>query len=366
MPARSSNNSVSEHIDVHQGPVMPVPDDEPELQAGVVARSDAAPTATETDEVEAAPLPACEAPACEPSAGEAPANDHLTCEPPACEPSATEPQQVAPPDRVVATRLRVCFKSPGSEGEQEKDQDAFAVGPNGVWAAVADGVSSSPYGGEGARAAVDVVRDHFGADNALGVKALIDRVTEVLHGRRRDFIERPPKSNEKHHEAMRTYLEQIFRQKMEHSAQTTLALVLVTEERATIAVLGDSAVFVRACDQTKQDRFPPDARPRAPGCRTLVLPDHADRAIIDCLRLDRSFDLVLATDGFYHVFEDENAMFDWLSENESSLQCDGTTQRLGNAELDTWLHDTLRDARGDDDITAVWITIEVQDGRQSG
>lgn len=345
------------HVDIHQGMVMPAPDDAHEWRLSDGTSVEVTPATVEAVDVEARPLVP------QPSVQASGALEVSAPEPVICAPSEPQPAEATPFDRVVSTRVRVCFKSPGSEGEQEKDQDAFAVGPDGSWAAVADGVSSSPHGGEGAREAVKVVRDLLDIDGSPSVETLIARVTEMLHQRRRDFIERPPKSSEKHHEAMRTYLEQVFRQKMEHSAQTTLALVQVSGERATITVVGDSGVFVRAHDETLHERFPPDARPRAPGSRTHVLPDHPDRAIVQSLRLDRSFDLVLATDGFYHVFEDENAMFCWLRDNESTLQSDDATQRLLCADLDTWLHDTLRDARGDDDITAVWITIEVKDGR---
>ena len=88
------------------------------------------------------------------------------------------------------------------------------------------------------------------------------------------------------------------------------------------------------------------------GAATAVLPDHYFtgnwRTFQERFGCDSHF--VLASDGFYGSFSHPGELWQWLSDNRSSLQDQSAQQQVLGA-----LHSRLHAKCGDDDISFVWI-----------
>lgn len=88
------------------------------------------------------------------------------------------------------------------------------------------------------------------------------------------------------------------------------------------------------------------------GSVTAVLPDHLETG--ECRYLQEKFppdtQFLLATDGFYSGFENPEQIWDWLLVNARLLE-----RPDERADLLRALHERLHAARGDDDISFVWV-----------
>lgn len=259
-------------------------------------------------------------------------------------------------------RLRLQLMSPAEEDGVVKDQDACAADAAEFFACVADGVSSSPYGGEAARLGVDYARrallGDFSSDSVYRVfKEFSDSLVELRTGASVMEFTFPAA----HSDAMRRYMEDIFREKLHTSYQTTLAAVrLMRRHRdgawvAFVVWCGDSAVLAFDADGNLRETFPRALTIPSGGRSTQVIPDHFDALQGDGLIIESPRHLVLATDGFYNAFEGPRQLWEWLVRHEGEI----STQAVQT------LHACLRRRRGDDDITAIWMSVEVEEAHAS-
>ncbi|MHB1956190.1 MAG: protein phosphatase 2C domain-containing protein, partial [Sulfobacillus sp.] len=284
---------------------------------------------------------------------------------------------------VVSPRLRprrrLVVRHAASEDGVLKDQDRVWAADDGTACCVADGVSSSPYGGEAAEIAVGYVRHNF----SIGVDwQSVEEWTQAL---RRELTERRRLSQDKefsfsnaHTPAMREYLEAAFREKLKISYQTTLCAVQISvlnEPEILMLVCGDSvALFFDAAGEliwTVPPSLSVDSSDGASklivskGNLTRVLPDdeidHTDAPLDKLSRGGRlPAHIVLATDGFYNSFETAEAMLNWLRMHEVVLRDRLASENAQKIMED--LHGVLHAKRGDDDISFAWISLEEVEG----
>ena len=137
----------------------------------------------------------------------------------------------------------VVMVSPATAGGEKKDQDRAAWFEPGTTACICDGVTTSPFAAEAAALVADFSQVLFAGDVEERLKA----VSDLLISRRLAALEQPVSVGHGALPAMVSILQEVAREKMRQSFQTTLvaANFLVADDEVIVTVVrcGDSALM---------------------------------------------------------------------------------------------------------------------------
>jgi serine/threonine protein phosphatase PrpC len=262
----------------------------------------------------------------------------------------------------------VCVVSPGKEDDELKDQDRIRLATRQEdrallqFAAVCDGITTSPYAAEAAAYAASHVELLFNVD---GLKQIVDELRKM----RAMLAEKPIELSEYKSEILKNIFVDVVRAKQQRSHQTTFVAVRMNHRPDQLLITavscGDSALFIvtengellysnlnvtSASDSFKHDSPVTDA-----------LPDSFDESRSNVLLADQAYapdvHVLLCSDGFYDAFKNFGEMFDWLRLHQAELSDAETDPEL----LLEQIHTRLKQTKGDDDVSFIWLSpTEVQ------
>jgi hypothetical protein len=136
--------------------------------------------------------------------------------------------------------------SPACLGGEEKNQDRAGWYSRDLVAALADGVTASPYASTGAELMVKGSPVLFKGDAKERLGVLCDLLHALRDQAQHDGIDTPPAANP----ALRKILEEVAREKLAVSHQTTLVAICLRPTKGAVVVdgifCGDSAFFAFA------------------------------------------------------------------------------------------------------------------------
>lgn len=257
----------------------------------------------------------------------------------------------------------VCVLSPGKEDEELKDQDRICLTTRQEdsallqFAAVCDGITTSPYAAEAAAYATGHVELLLHPD---GLKQVVDELRKM----RAMLAVKPIELGEYQSDILKNIFVDIVRTKQQRSHQTTFISVRLAHRPdqllITAAGCGDSALFIFKDSgellysnlnvTSASDPFKHDSP------LTEVLPDSFDESKSNVLFEDQPYapdvHVLLCSDGFYDAFKNFGEMFDWLRHHQAELSDAETDNELLMEEI----HTRLKETKGDDDISFIWLS----------
>jgi hypothetical protein len=138
--------------------------------------------------------------------------------------------------------------SPMMFGEEQKDQDRARFFGPGLVGCVCDGVTSSPRSEKAAELVTSLAPTLFGGS----LRERLGMVCDLLTVHRQEFQAAHVAAPQDVPEAMRTMIEEIFREKQAISFQTTMVATRIRPNRGQVVVdvlrCGDSALLVYSAD----------------------------------------------------------------------------------------------------------------------
>lgn len=257
----------------------------------------------------------------------------------------------------------VCVLSPGKEDEELKDQDRICLATRQddrallQFAAVCDGITTSPYAAEAAAYAASHVELLLNPD---GLKQVVDELRKM----RAMLAAKPIELGEYQSEILKNIFVDVVRAKQQRSHQTTFIAVRLAHRPDQLSITavgcGDSALFIFKENgellysnlnvTSASDLFKHDSP------FTEALPDSFDESRSNVLLEDQPYapdvHVLLCSDGFYDAFKNFGEMFDWLRRHQAELSDAETDQEL----LLQQIHTGLKQTKGDDDVSFIWLS----------